>query len=87
MRLAMRSTFVVLLLGGCVAAPHVQTEVRQVQSQSLGLAPDAQPFAAQWWKELGDPQLDRLIEQGLAENPSLVAALARVRRAEASVFW
>lgn len=85
MRLAMRSTFVVLLLGGCVAAPHVQTEVKQVQSQSLGLAPDAQPIAAQWWKELGDPQLDRLIEQGLAENPSLVAALARVRRAEASV--
>jgi len=85
MRSAATIMLIALLLSGYVAAPHVQTEVKQVQPQSLGLAIGVQPIAPQWWKEFGDPQLDQLIKQGLAENPTLAAALARVRRAQASV--
>ena len=41
------------------------------------------PVAAGWWKAFGDPQLDALVEQALANSPSLQAALARVRAAQA----
>lgn len=34
-----------------------------------------------WWRTFGDPQLDALIEEGLAGNPSLDAADARARQA------
>src|SRR3546814_11747438 len=36
-----------------------------------------------WWKAFGDPQLDRLVNDALANNPSLSEALARVRGAQA----
>lgn len=43
-------------------------------------------FPAQdWWKALGDPQLDALIAEGLAGHPSLDAADARLRQAQAQV--
>ena len=40
-----------------------------------------------WWRALGDPQLDRLIELALAENPSLAVARARLDRAKAGVMF
>ncbi|MEA1674259.1 efflux transporter outer membrane subunit [Nitrospirillum sp. BR 11163] len=36
-----------------------------------------------WWAVYGDPQLDALIEEGLAGAPDLAAAAARLRKAEA----
>ncbi len=36
-----------------------------------------------WWKSYRDPQLDRLIQQGLAGSPTLAQAEARLRRAQA----
>lgn len=36
-----------------------------------------------WWQALGDARLDALVRQALAEQPSLAAAQARVRRAQA----
>ncbi|HEL3157489.1 TPA: multidrug efflux transporter outer membrane subunit EmrC [Stenotrophomonas maltophilia] len=43
-------------------------------------------FPAQdWWKALGDAQLDALIAEGLAGHPSLDAADARLRQAQAQV--
>ena len=37
-----------------------------------------------WWKAYGDPQLDSLIEEGLAGSPSVAIADARLRRARAA---
>ncbi len=37
--------------------------------------------AHDWWRSLGDPQLDRLIDEALADNPSLRVADARTREA------
>jgi NodT family efflux transporter outer membrane factor (OMF) lipoprotein len=39
--------------------------------------------AADWWKRFGDPQLDALVDEALAENPSMGAARARLDRAAA----
>ena len=36
-----------------------------------------------WWHAFGDPQLDRLIEEGLAGSPDVAAAAARFRKAAA----
>ena len=45
-----------------------------------GLSPAAWP-RIDWWKQFDDPQLDRLIEEALADSPTLRVAQARVRQA------
>lgn len=39
--------------------------------------------AREWWRDFGDPDLDRTIAEALKENQSLKAALARVEQARA----
>jgi NodT family efflux transporter outer membrane factor (OMF) lipoprotein len=51
-------------------------------AQSLA-APAAEWPADAWWAAYGDAQLTALIEEGLAGSPTMTAAQARVRRAEA----
>lgn len=41
------------------------------------------PIAVQWWRALGDPALDALVEEGLAASPNLLAATARIEVARA----
>ena len=74
-----------MLLAGCASVPKVQPQVAQVQEQALGLGSATPAIDAAWWSAYGDPQLDRLIETGLAGNPSLAGALARVRAAQAQI--
>jgi NodT family efflux transporter outer membrane factor (OMF) lipoprotein len=76
-------TAVAALLAGC-AVPASETVVAPVSGTALGLAGDAAPvIAADWWRGFGDPQLDRLVNDAVAGNPSLDAALARVVQAQA----
>lgn len=79
-----RALIAMLLLSGC-AAPRLATQVTQVRAASLGLDADTPRVDAEWWRLMGDPQLDRLIAAGLAGNPSLDSALARLREAQAAV--
>lgn len=47
-------------------------------------APAAAPasvVSAQWWRDLGDEQLDRLVAQALQDSPSLKSAQSRLLRA------
>ena len=37
----------------------------------------------QWWRDFGDPALDRLVAESIANNPDIAAAAARVREARA----
>lgn len=74
-----------LLLAGCAAVPKDAPRVAQVQPAALGLDAGTAAIDARWWQAFGDPQLDRLIDMGLAGNPSLDRALARVRAAQAAV--
>ncbi len=46
-------------------------------------APEAHWPNDSWWKKYNDPQLNQLIEEGLADAPDLKAAQARLRRSEA----
>jgi NodT family efflux transporter outer membrane factor (OMF) lipoprotein len=74
-----------LALAGCVATPHVEPQVAQVAPGALGLDASTAHIDADWWKAFGDPQLNSLIATGLADNPSLAMALARVRAAQAQI--
>lgn len=77
-----------ILLAGCapqaamLASPRSASAVESTRSLAAPVAawPDVQ-----WWKAYGDPQLDTLIAEALANSPDVAAALARVRAAAAIV--
>lgn len=77
-----------LLLAGCASthglAPsgHPMAADQLAVSRSLaGGVSDAAFPKQDWWTTLGDPQLDRLIDEALAGTPTLELADARVRQA------
>ena len=83
-----RSRFIVLASLGMLVlvactAPRAPVTVTRLSVPALGLDAGAAPAVqADWWRALGDPQLDRLVAAALADNPTLEAALARVRGAQ-----
>ena len=77
------------LLAGCASSEGLTTHATPAEPAGLAatrsfagvpVAQDALP-ADQWWKALGDPQLDGLVAEALASSPSLRLARARVNRA------
>ncbi|PMS19772.1 RND transporter [Trinickia dabaoshanensis] len=44
------------------------------------------PALNAWWRQLGDPQLDALVEAALAHNPDVHVAQARLRAARAQLM-
>jgi NodT family efflux transporter outer membrane factor (OMF) lipoprotein len=85
-------TLLASTLAGCASMRGLHTHATaldpaQVEaSQSLAnltLSPAAWPQGA-WWKSLGDPQLDQLIDNALTGQPGLRIAEARVRQAQAA---
>jgi NodT family efflux transporter outer membrane factor (OMF) lipoprotein len=80
------SLILALLLSACVATPPTTPQVTAIEPAQLGLdgAP-ASTVPQDWWKAFDDPQLDRLAQQVVANNPSLTAALARMRAAQAQL--
>ncbi|HWY25768.1 MAG TPA: efflux transporter outer membrane subunit [Nevskia sp.] len=72
-----------LTLAACVTAPAEIPKAQPLEGAQLGLgALPASIADSAWWQAYGDPQLDRLMQQALADNPSLAEALARVREAQ-----
>ena len=77
------SLFPALLLSACVAAPPTTPQVKEVAPQTLGLGSAAAPrFSDEWWKAFHDPQVDRLAALLVQDNPTLAAAMARIRAAQ-----
>lgn len=80
-----------LLAAGCASTGDLQPAARLPDpagfalTRSLAAAPlSAAAFPQQqWWRALGDPQLDALIDEALRDAPTLAAADARLRRARA----
>src|SRR5438132_13916768 len=76
-----------LLASACPAVPDLGPKPipaaasDYASTQSLSGTKSAWP-ADLWWKAYNDPQLDRLIGEGLAGSPDLAAAAARLRTAE-----
>ncbi len=86
--------FIVLLatgmvLSGCAVGPDY-TPPHPLLAASFrataALPPAAAPQAdlAAWWRAFGDPMLDKVIDQALAENLDLAQAVARVGQARAA---
>jgi NodT family efflux transporter outer membrane factor (OMF) lipoprotein len=75
-----------LLLAACVSAPPTTPSQVALKPGGLGLGTAAEPaIADRWWNAFGDPQLDSLVDEALKGNPTLAAALARVRMAQSQL--
>jgi NodT family efflux transporter outer membrane factor (OMF) lipoprotein len=75
-----------MALAGCAAIPHDAPSQRALSAQAVGLSDGPPAFVdAAWWRSLGDPQLDGLMDEALQGNPGLEVAMARLRAAEAAV--
>ncbi|WP_368644269.1 efflux transporter outer membrane subunit [Castellaniella ginsengisoli] len=73
-------------LSACAPMDPGQPVTRALDAQALSLSSDtviAWP-GDHWWTRYQDGQLDHLIDQALQSNPSLEAAAARVRMAQAA---
>lgn len=69
-------------LAGCVLPPKEAPHPEQLTNDRVGLAGvAAEPVADGWWNSFQDPQLDRLVRQGLKDSPTLVQAQARLGEA------
>jgi NodT family efflux transporter outer membrane factor (OMF) lipoprotein len=71
-----------LVFASCVTPPKEDPHPRKLANQDVGLIGAAvEPAAENWWDSFKDPQLDRLIRQGLKDSPTLAQAQARVAAA------
>ncbi len=82
------TVLVAATLAACAPDPGPRAPLSTPQdftvARSIDSAADPAAAASQvWWKDYDDPQLAALIEEGLAGNPDLAAAGARMREAEA----
>jgi NodT family efflux transporter outer membrane factor (OMF) lipoprotein len=88
MRFATRALALFLgsLLSGCITPPHVAPLEKPVDRKTdLGLRGAPAQVEDTWWVEYQDSQLDRLVSDAVAENPTLDQTLARLRLAQATV--
>ncbi|HEY1629854.1 MAG TPA: efflux transporter outer membrane subunit [Rhizomicrobium sp.] len=73
-------------LGACVSSPSTTPSETALKPETLGLGTAQTPqIADQWWTAFGDPQLDTLVGEALKGNPSLAAAMARLRAAQSQL--
>ncbi|MDF2605185.1 efflux transporter outer membrane subunit [Sphingomonas sp.] len=88
-RRSARSLAVLALLSTGLAActpPDTRPQLTQRAPADLGLSSAPMPVIdPAWWTAFGDPQLDRVVADALAGSPTLDAALARVRQAQATL--
>ena len=82
-----------LVLGGCVdrggwkPAPRVEPQTLEASETLAGTQVNAAAWPADdWWRRYGDPQLDVLVSEALAGNPTLETARARLRAAQAQAL-
>jgi len=79
-----------LLLAGCASYRGIDPRSSPVDPATLeaGKSLEGQDTAAwpelDWWKRFGDPQLDRLVEEGLAGSANIRLARARLDQALAA---
>ncbi len=74
-----------LALAACAIPPNGPPP-HLADAAQVGIADGpAAAIDAEWWRAFGDPQLDALVAQALAGNPSLAAATARVRLAQSEI--
>ncbi|MFL6694673.1 MAG: efflux transporter outer membrane subunit, partial [Ramlibacter sp.] len=74
------------VLAGCASFSGIESQSTLRTAQDVGVPQADGTAVAQlspaWWKEFGDPQLDKLVDQALQGSPNLRIAQARLERAE-----
>jgi len=79
------------LLGGCVVGPNysgppkVAADAVSAPAFHRAGQASAEPPPSHWWTELGDPELDHLIEAAFAASPDVEIATARLRQSRATL--
>jgi NodT family efflux transporter outer membrane factor (OMF) lipoprotein len=74
-----------LVLSSCANPGGIEPTARMGTPQALGAGDVTQEWPQDaWWTTLNDPTLSGLVEQALADSPTLVAAQARMTRAQAA---
>jgi NodT family efflux transporter outer membrane factor (OMF) lipoprotein len=92
--LAARAGLLLLLLAGCAETTPTSERSQFLNPPALertlaqsGTGKSAKVDAiwpeSDWWRRFHSPELDRMIEKGLADNPNLKKAFERLREAEA----
>lgn len=80
-----------LLLAGCASSRGLEPTLAATDADTLAISRSltTDPLSAadfprsDWWTAFADPQLDALIDEALRDSPSLAAADARTRSAQA----
>jgi NodT family efflux transporter outer membrane factor (OMF) lipoprotein len=72
-----------LLLAGCAGAGDYRPPQLPVAPAWTAANASPRTAPAPWWHDFADPALDRLIAAGLADNPDVAGALARLDQANA----
>lgn len=78
-----------LVLAACAVGPdytppEVALSPRWSNDGPRTARPDRLAVLGEWWKGFGDPLLDRLIEEAVADNLDVASAKAKVREARAT---
>ena len=83
-RVRLMTACAAIALAGCSTMPsrHAQAPTLPVGWEDMELRADPASLT-DWWKGFGDPNLDRLIAEGLAEGPSVKLAALRLKEARA----
>ncbi len=70
---------------GCVPAQVARPDAARIMPPPAWRTPltATKPLHSQWWRDFGDPALDRLVSEAIANNPDIAVAAARVREARA----
>ncbi|MGV3512368.1 MAG: efflux transporter outer membrane subunit [Novosphingobium sp.] len=87
------ATLLAALLAGCATVGHDYNGAPEAAPQAAGRsafvrAGDgvvATAPAARWWKSLGDPVLDQLVEAAFIDSPGIAAANARIAQSRAAL--
>lgn len=80
------ATMAAFLLAGCTVGPDYRrpaTPVPRSFAEPNIASSSSDPELALWWRQFGDPELDKLVNRALAQNLDVETAAARIREARA----
>ena len=91
-RLGIAVALAAAVLAGCAGTGGLRSNAAPMQADSLhaeqslaGVKLDATAWPREdWWKAIGDTQLDKLVDEALADNPGMSLVDARVQAALAA---
>lgn len=73
------------LLAGCTLSSDMTKPPAPIPVAYEGPAPAGPAVSPTWWRNFGSPELDRLMDQALANNFDIAVAVAKIEEADAQV--